>query len=150
MSAELRALAKSRAGRVRLELEPDVRSEAERSKAHDEAIADEVRQQKKSARRGFCGTSWIVRREIFTNEFHFADALSLDGIDWDETHEYDMPLRVRDTDQPPIRPSLDERRFLGIRIWRQKWVRLYRPVVGAVPNGAGAGWLVMVEVVLRF
>lgn len=116
ISNELRASAQTRAGRVRIGLEPDTRSEAERSKAHEEAIADLVRRRKRSKRIGLCGTDWTIRNEVFTDEFHFDDALSLDEIEWDEVDEYDMPPREREPDQP--RPR--ERRFWGIRIGRRR------------------------------
>lgn len=116
VSDELRALAKSRAGRIRINLEPDMRSEPERSKAHNEAIASLERSRKKSKRIGLCGTDFTIRKEIFTTEFHFADALSLDDIEWDAVHEYDMPS----PEAPPELPSPPERRFLGIRIGRRR------------------------------
>ncbi|CZT19453.1 uncharacterized protein RCC_05304 [Ramularia collo-cygni] len=116
ISDELRASARSRAGLVRIELEPDTRSEFERSKLHAEVIAERERSQKRHERYGFCGTTFKIRGEIFTTEFHFADALSLDEIAWDEVHEYDRPS----VEVPPAPPSPPQRRFLGIRIGRRR------------------------------
>lgn len=83
-----RALAKSRAGRVRLHLEPDTRSEAERQEAYEVGVEGRRRIQQQ---KGWCGTKPLLYRKIFTDALHFEDALSLDEIEWDEVHEYDMP-----------------------------------------------------------
>ncbi|CAK1366827.1 uncharacterized protein RHO25_011562 [Cercospora beticola] len=113
---QLRALARSRAGLVRLRLQPDIRSEAERRKLHDELVAQQIRQRDWNARWGWCGTNFIVRNEIFTDEFHFTDALPLDEIRWDDICEYDMPLRETSTPQP----SPPRRRLFGMRIGRRR------------------------------
>ena len=116
ISNQLRASANSRAGRVRVHLDPDTRSEAERFKVHDEVVADLNQLTKKAARFGWCGRKG---RQIqlgtgnFTTEFHFADALSLDEIEWDEVDEYDMPP------PPPLPSRPAPRRFLGIRIGKR-------------------------------
>ncbi|KAF2487781.1 hypothetical protein BDY17DRAFT_289675 [Neohortaea acidophila] len=113
ISDKLRAAAKSRAGLVRLHLQPDTRSEAERRQVHDAAVAETDRGCREAANEpGACCAYDPLACDvhIFTDEFHFADALSLDEIEWDEIHEYDMPREEMHETPQPVRPR---RRFLG-------------------------------------
>lgn len=115
VSEEFRASAQSRAGRVRLQLKPDTRSEEERQKVHEEVVAYHNRQLDKAERWGFCGTRYSRKIDIFTDEFHFADALSLDEIEWDEAHEYEAS--PREPSEPDL--ILSERHSFRSRLKRR-------------------------------